>query len=159
MSKYNFIHEKLVKEGGDIFGMLAYSIYKKEKIDYIRSLESEGRTNKNGEVSQKDIESFHIHSNSDASIERFKSEAESLLNRAYEELLKSERVALESDAQKLALNLIEKQSNGLKVSKGWKQYFVGVSQSIVGSIGFVFLVGLAYLLLEALKIDLFGFLR
>jgi hypothetical protein len=36
-SSYNFIYEKLVESEDDINGMIAYSLYKREKIEFIRS--------------------------------------------------------------------------------------------------------------------------
>jgi len=34
---YNFIYEKLVENSDDINGMIAYALYKRDKIDFIRS--------------------------------------------------------------------------------------------------------------------------
>lgn len=36
-SSYNFIYEKLVESEDDINGMIAYSLHKREKIEFIRS--------------------------------------------------------------------------------------------------------------------------
>ncbi len=35
--KFNFIYEELVSDRNDIIGHVAYSIYKQDKIDFIKS--------------------------------------------------------------------------------------------------------------------------
>lgn len=37
-AKYNFIYSKLVDDENDILGIIAYSLYKRQKIEYIRAI-------------------------------------------------------------------------------------------------------------------------
>lgn len=55
-SKYNFIYNKLVTNKDDLVGMVAYTIYKNEKITYIKNYELEygGKS-----PSEEDLHIFH----------------------------------------------------------------------------------------------------
>lgn len=55
--KYNYIYEELVKDDNDLTGMIAYSLYKSEKIKYLKKLSESGH-----EISDRDINNFHTAS-------------------------------------------------------------------------------------------------
>lgn len=40
-SEYNFIYRELVKDEADVIGVIAYSVYKRQKIEYIESIRAE----------------------------------------------------------------------------------------------------------------------
>ena len=74
---YNFIYSKLVSSEDDVEGMLAYSIYKCHKIEFITNYkEQHGGT----APTDKDMESFFISSTTDSQLEKYKERAGTLLS-------------------------------------------------------------------------------
>ncbi|WP_281980409.1 hypothetical protein [Tenacibaculum mesophilum] len=77
--KYNFIYEKLVEDKNDIIGHIAYSIYKQDKINFIKSKKDEGL-----EVKGKILKTFHELSSSESSIDAYKIKAEIVMQSFFE---------------------------------------------------------------------------
>lgn len=75
--QYNFIYSKLVSSEDDIEGMIAYSIYKRHKIEFITNYKEQHEGNA---PSDKDMESFFISSTTDSQLEKYKERAGSLLS-------------------------------------------------------------------------------
>lgn len=73
---FNYIYSKLVTSDDDFIGKIAYSLYKEDKIEYITRIK---REKYKIEVSEEDLEEFHLISSSDRSIERYKTSAQTLL--------------------------------------------------------------------------------
>lgn len=59
---YNFIYEKLVSTPTDVVGMIAYSLYKIEKVEYIRNFKQ--RYSKDPE--DLDLQSFRVSTNTES---------------------------------------------------------------------------------------------
>lgn len=75
MSKpYNFIYEKLVQGSGDLTGLVAYGIYKQEKIQFIEQYRAEGH-----EVTDEQIQDFHRSTTTSTRLESYRTHAENLL--------------------------------------------------------------------------------
>lgn len=74
---YNFIYSKLVSSEDDIEGMIAYSIYKRHKIEFITNYKEQ---HDGTAPSDKDLESFIISSTTDSQLEKYKECAGSLLS-------------------------------------------------------------------------------
>jgi len=127
----NYIYNKLVENDEDILGHIAYSVYKRQKIEEINNL----RKKKGSEyVSDEDLAPFIAFSQSDMQISFYKSKAVELANNFLENSM-----AIELQQEKETLNaefVRNHKSHG---------YFYGVSQGIVAS--FAFLV-IGYLLLK-----------
>lgn len=75
MRKFNYIYSKLIKDENDFKGIVAYSIYKKEKIEYIDDF----RKRKKKEPSEQELDEFHNISSSDESTKGYFSLAEKII--------------------------------------------------------------------------------
>lgn len=107
--KYNFIYSKLVPDNNDLVSLVAYALYKRNKIEYIESYKAEhdGR-----DPQEEDFENFALSSCSPSSLESYRSQAEFLLQKmtltaAQEEMtvfenkmLKNYRAEIDSAVQK-----------------------------------------------------------
>lgn len=83
MSKpYNFVYEKLVQGPDDLSGLVAYGLYKREKIEFIEQIRSEGN-----EASDEQIKDFHRASNTPARLQSYRAEAENLMTHMVVNLL------------------------------------------------------------------------
>ncbi|WP_301162007.1 hypothetical protein [uncultured Winogradskyella sp.] len=91
--EFNHIYEKLVSDKNDIVGHIAYSIYKQDKIDYIKS-KKKGET----AVKNKTLKAFHEISSSESSIESYKIKAELVLQAFFENTLEEMSTDIEKQA-------------------------------------------------------------
>jgi hypothetical protein len=71
---YNFIYSKLVEDDSDLIGLIAYSLYKKHKIEFIEKQKQDGK-----DVSDSDLIPFNDFSSSDSSLENYKIKAEIIM--------------------------------------------------------------------------------
>lgn len=125
---YNFIYTRLVGSETDILGVIAYSVYKRQKIEYIEAI----RRKHDRRPDERELASFHALTNSSTQLDSYNQQAAALA-RAF---LAS---AISEEAKNLALHYEEDAKQ--KLAKFKLGFWAGVAQSIVGSAGFVLLLG------------------
>lgn len=134
---YNFIYEKLVSAPDDIVGMIAYSLYKKEKVEYVRSFTKQyGRA-----PEDQDLQSFHVSSNTQARLSGYGVEAKEIA-REFLEIALEEKVE-EIESQLLAdYQLTQIGSDLRQLRKFWPAVIQGLVSSwlFAGSIGLIVLL-------------------
>lgn len=131
--KNNFIYSKLVHDDADIIGMVAYSIYKKHKIEFIESVKSIH----NREPNDEEWEAFAVSSNTDSQLSKYISHADSIIasfvmNTAGEQIKDSERKMLEEYRENIRAVL----------PSNWKT----IGLSVLGSFIFSAVITLALIL-------------
>lgn len=130
--KYSYIYSHLVKDENDLIGHIAYSIYKSEKIDYIK-----GRKEKGIELSDEDLEPFNDVSATDGSIGSYRLRAEILLqdfvSNVLDETIEEIKVDVSNKHRELLKDVVKPLETGF-----WKN--VGVN--VVSSFIFAFLLAL-----------------
>lgn len=118
-NQYNQMHEKLVKNGKDFVGMIAYSIYKSEKREAIR----------NG----VDIAEFTKLKSQPNEIKKYKAEAESLANiflqAAADVKLKAVQSQLAEQINKLTVDSLPKEP----AYKGFVRWHTSGVAGVVGN--------------------------
>lgn len=82
---YNYLYSKIVEGEGDMIGHIAYSLYKKSKIEYIENQKTEGKV-----VTDVELVPFNTISSSESSIESYKIKAEIILEGFISNLLEEE---------------------------------------------------------------------
>lgn len=124
--KYNFIFEKLASEPDDLVGLLAYGIYKREKITYITNFQTEhGRGPTEGELSV-----FH---------EMSCSHLGSYLRQAEIDLADLQNLIAEEAVSSLSKEYDARFKDELrKMRPSWR---AAITQSFLGSVIFTFFVG------------------
>lgn len=124
--RYSFIYNDLVSGENDFVGLVAYSIYKEEKIAYVKAFEEkEGR-----EPEPCELEDFHTLARQ--RVAQYTELAENRVSN-FGQLLYGERLeALEEERARTLKREIE------KISPSWWR---GVSQSIVGSLIYSIMLG------------------
>ncbi len=120
---YNFIYSKLVSGEGDIFGAIAYSVYKSQKIETIREFEK-----KNGHLpTEQDLKPFQDLSNSESQIKFYKDQAFQLAQYFLSEI--------EPEiSQKIYQDILKKKPS----------FWYGVLQGLTASFLFVLAVGVLF---------------
>lgn len=74
--KYNYIRQKLVENDADIIGHIAYSLYKKDKMQYIRQWEDK---HPNEELTEDILDSYHVSTSLSGPCEGYRQRAETVL--------------------------------------------------------------------------------
>ena len=149
-SNRNFIYSELVKSPNDIFGAIAYSIYKRQKIEIIKKFEQE---HDNQPPSNADLKHFNDLSNTKDQLNFYNEQARQLaqlfLSKALEEELRDaeERFAKkEEETKKWVSDTLKKNDEIIaeKVKKKFtfKNFWLGVFQSLIASGLFIIITGL-----------------
>lgn len=126
--RYNYIFSELVNDEDDILGQLAYSVYKRQKIEYIHAFKERNGT----DPLDCDLAAFHDISNSSSQLEAYRTQATRLATNFLESSLSTETDELAAFYSSRAANEIRMARPGF-----WK----GAAQSLVGSGLFTLLVG------------------
>ncbi len=122
-SQYNWIYDELVESEDDLFGRIAYTEYKRHKIQEIKELRK-----KNGrEPTREELEAFQRIASSHQQQEFYRKKAEMLL-----EAFASEYVAEEK-------NQLRKEFEVLCRKVQPHSFLRGVGESFVGSLAFTVL--------------------
>lgn len=69
--KYNFIYSKLVADENDILGIIAYAIYKRQKIDFIKTT----KETYDRDPTPEEFQTFYNISTTSSSLETYKAQA------------------------------------------------------------------------------------
>ena len=129
---YNFIYDQLVDSEDDIHGIISYSVYKRQKIQFIKDFKSKNGGN---DPSEGDLKPFNDLSMSDAQLEFYKSEATVLTQSFLENVLEAdlkEREAYFSARVHAELSNIK------------PRHFLDIFKGALGSLLFVLLTGALY---------------
>jgi len=125
---YNHIYSVLVENDQDTLGIIAYSLYKRQKIEFIQSFKAKHAR----EPKDMDLAPFHDVSNSPTQLESYRNQASQLVQGFLD-------ASIATQAAELNRYYSEKSSNEIRKAK--PGFWLGVAQSIVGSVFFVFLLG------------------
>lgn len=133
---YNYIYKQLVEDKTDIVGHVAYSLYKADKVQYINQFKEEnGR-----EPKEDELKPFHDASCLEGSIDGYKETAVSILKGFLDRTLSETVHDLELDVQENYKDNIKEVIAPLVPKSKARQYWNGVSQSIVGALLFALIV-------------------
>ena len=123
--QYNYIYSQLVSSPEDVIGLLAYSIYKQHKIEFIEDFK-----NKKGSApTDADIENFIMSSVTQSQLEKYKESAYTILSETVADAVQDEMGRMSFDFQNAIEPVIKKHS-----SSWGKTVFLNVIGSFVFSI-------------------------
>lgn len=136
--RYNHIYKSLVADETDILGKLAYSLYKRQKIEYIQAFKNEH----GADPDDADLTAFHKISNNPSQLDVYRNQAARLAEAFLENSLADEAKELEELYAAKAYNEARSFRQG---------FWVGVSQSVIGSACFILLLGFLVFFTWSLK--------
>ncbi|GAA0874387.1 hypothetical protein GCM10009118_07950 [Wandonia haliotis] len=134
--KYNVIYHKLVDSDTDLVGHIAYSLYKRQKLEYIENYKKENSKPPTDKV----LEDFHRMSLGDVSIENLKVRAEGILQEFTGGVLGEALQNVEEDIRRNQQNILAEIIEPLKPENKWKTFGRGVLQSMSGAFAFALIV-------------------
>ena len=167
----NQVFSSLVEDEEDALGMIAYSFYKLHKREFCENFEK----NHKREPSADDWDQFAL-AMTDAQLENYKQRASNVIaiflednansvileeiNKAKEDYRNKLDSYLQSHNKALIdLEIISKTSQQISEQIKPKSFWYGVSQGVMASVLFVFLIGVLAFLLRVLKVDVIGIAR
>lgn len=140
MREYNFIYEKIVNEENDFIGKIAYSIYKEDKINFINSFYSTNDRN----PTQDELKWFHEISSTDSSIERYRLQAENLLQQFLDNTLSEALNDATDEIRSNQILLIRDEVSKIKPAGFW----TGVLQNVMATIALTGILALIVLIIN-----------
>lgn len=138
--EFNYIYEELVESDDDIYGIIAYSVYKRQKIERIQDFKkNHGRSPSDDELRQ-----FNELSRSPSQIEFYQSEATVLTQNFIDHVL-------DKDLQEREVLFSAKVHSEISHIK--PNHLLDIIKSAVGSLMFVLCTGLLYFILWSLSVS------
>lgn len=131
--QYNFIYSELVKDSNDVIGMLAYSIYKQHKIEFIEDFKKK----KGSAPSDADIESFIMSSVTASQLEKYRESASTILSEIVADNVQRELSNIDIDFQKSMDPVVKKHS---------PSWYKTVGLNVLGSFLFSIILFIIFLL-------------
>lgn len=129
-TRYSFIYNELVTGSNDFIGLVAYSLYKQDKIAYVKNFEKE-----NGR-SPEPCELKDFHDMAYVRIAQYKEIAENRVASFYDSLFKAQSENLEQEYQ---AKLVQ------ELKKAKPSWWAGVFQGMLGSLLFTIALGILVL--------------
>lgn len=127
-SAFNDIYSTLVEDSDDILGIIAYSFYKQQKIEFLQAFQAE-----NGRApSDAELRVFYVTSNSPASLTSYRTKAEALSREFVDAVLAEELRNIEERSD---------QELNRRVKSFRPNFWSAVAQNIFSSVLFVLLIG------------------
>lgn len=139
---YSRIYSQLVKDGDDLVGLIAYGLYKREKLEFIAKIHAEREDG----PSNGDVQAFHTAATTDGRLANYRDQAERLLARFSEEMLEDQAVTLQ----------VEYEQELISELKSAQPFWRGVWQNLAANILALAITALVLVILWASKI---GFLQ
>lgn len=130
--QYNYIYSKLVSSPEDVIGLLAYSIYKQHKIEFIEDFKKK----KGSAPTDADIENFIMSSVTQSQLEKYKESANAILSETVADAVQDEMERMSFDFQNAIEPVVKKHSYS---------WFKTISLNIVGSFVFSVLLVIFFL--------------
>ena len=139
---YNNIYKLLVKDEGDIYGHIAYSIYKANKIEYIEKFKEEHGGN---QPTEDELKPFHDLSCTESSINLYEMKAEAVVHDFASEVLGGLMADMERDYIINHNAHLESIIEPIKPKKG-RQFLMAILASVVGAFFFaLFVAAMAFI--------------
>lgn len=123
--QYNYIYRHLVSSPEDLIGLLAYSIYKQHKIEFIEDFKKK----KGCAPTDADIEGFIMSSVTPSQLEKYKESANTILSETVADAVQDEMERMSFDFQNAIEPVVKKHS-----SSWFKTVLLNVLGSFVFSI-------------------------
>lgn len=131
--QYNYIYGKLVSDPEDVIGLLAYSIYKQHKIEFIEDFKKK----KGSAPTDADIENFIMSSVTQSQLEKYRESANTILSETVADAVQDEMGRMSLDFQNVIEPVVKKHSSS---------WFKTVLLNVIGSFVFSIILVIIFLL-------------
>lgn len=122
---YNYIYSNLVKEDSDLIGHIAYSLYKKSKIEYIENNKTDGNS-----LSDIELIPFNKFSSTESSVESYRIKAELIVQGFIDYVLEEELESYKEQAVNQQADILKSIIKPL-TSGFWGNFWAGLLSAFV----------------------------
>lgn len=137
-SAYNFIYSQLVHDAGDLVGLIAYGLYKRDKIEFIAKYKANHSQEPNGEA----FKAFHEFSTTDGRLASYRKQAEDILATFSAEMLEEQAAEIQA----------EYDSQLTEELKQAHPFWQGVWQNLIAGMMSLAIVALLFVVIWSLRI-------
>lgn len=130
--EYNFIYDQLVDSEDDIHGIISYSVYKRQKIQFIKDFKAK---NEGKDPDEVDLQSFNDLSTSASQLEFYRSEATVLTHSFLKDVLAEDL----KERETYFSARVHAELSNIK-----PHHFLDILKGAFGSLLFVLLTGALY---------------
>lgn len=134
---YNFIYGRLVGHPDDLVGLIAYGLYKLEKIEFIRRFKEDHSR----EPIDGDLAAFHSLTNTESRLETYRSQAEKILASFSQHMLEEKTAELQDEYENQLIDVLR------EAQPFWR----GVAQNLVASVGTLGIIALGFFVIWSLR--------
>lgn len=144
--QYNFIYSKLITGKDDVVGMLAYSIYKQHKIEFIEDF----KVKKGKAPEDSDLEYFIISSIAPSQLAKYRESACAILSENVAAAVQDELSRIDIDFQKSIDSVVKRHADSVETavekhsSSNWKTICLNMASSFLFSVILVIVFILGY---------------
>ena len=128
--KYNYIYSKLVEGETDLIGLVAYGLYKNNKIEYLQNFKKKN----NREPFEEELDQFNELSCTESSLQNYVRIAETNINDLMNETIYQEVERQKSDFYNNQTEEIKNIVKELKPKSPWEGFGMRILQSFIASI-------------------------
>ena len=128
--KYNYIYSKLVEGETDLIGLVAYGLYKNNKIEYLQNFKKKN----NSEPFEEELDQFNELSCTESSLQNYVRIAETNINDLMNETIYQEVERQKSDFYNNQTEEIKNIVKELKPKSPWEGFGMRILQSFIASI-------------------------
>ncbi len=128
--KYNYIYSKLVEGETDLIGLVAYGLYKNNKIEYLQNFKEKN----NREPFEEELDQFNELSCTESSLQNYVRIAETNINDLMNETIYQEVERQKSDFYNNQTEEIKNIVKELKPKSPWEGFGMRILQSFIASI-------------------------
>ena len=136
---YNYIYSKLVKSEDDIFGILAYGIYKKHKIEFVQKIKDEQKR----EPTNEECLSFFAASTTESQLDNYRRQAEIMLADTVSNMVKEDLTHFEYDM----LHNYRKEISAC-IPSNWKTFCLRILAGVASTFFFTLIAAMFYFMGE-----------
>lgn len=128
--KYNYIYSKLVEGETDLIGLVAYGLYKNNKIEYLQNFKKKN----NREPFEEELDQFNELSCTESSLQNYVRIAETNINDLMNESIYQAVERQKSDFYNNQTEEIKNIVKELKPKSPWEGFGMRILQSFIASI-------------------------
>lgn len=134
---YNFIYSKLVAAPDDLVGLIAYGLYKREKIEFIARFKDDH----SNDPTDADLAIFHSLTNTDSRRENYRSQAEGILASFSNKMLEEITGKIQDEYEDTLIEELK------KAQPFWR----GVGQNLVSSVATLAIIALFFFIIWSMR--------
>lgn len=140
MRKFNFIFRELVTDNKDFIGLIAYTVYKRQKIAYLDDYYKKNERY----PTEQELDQYHEFTSSPNQLQHYRNTAQQEVDELVDIVLKDKAEEIEAfyrDAIRMPVQEIKNEINQA-TEKGNHSFWYGVGQSFMGSLIWLLFLGL-----------------